>query len=329
MKLTPTTFFLGLGLSAAIASEEANLRANASTRQLSNSNQQASGGTWLFYLMLNTLAAPLDVVGLGCGDSACNGSSSGSRSRELWENDGYSTTTTSWMDDAHTSWMDDAHTSSSSHSSSDHTCPVRCHKAPHLKPPHLPKPKPKPKKHSGGSSSSSTTWADDAHTDYDENTWTNDGHTDDYSVSWRNDGNGDKAVTDDGANSGGGEDGGDAANGGNGDADTTIYSSYSANLSGGASQVNGANSVPVWLFFAAFAIGAVVGALMSNKREKARQGNQALKGSIKKRMELFPGGLHREVKHAAGNSLSAKSSLSENDYENERSFVEMSDHDES
>ncbi len=308
MKLTPTTFILGLGLSAAIASEEANLRANASTRQLSNSNQQASGGTWLFYLMLNTLAAPLDLVGYGCGDSACNGSSSGSRSRELWENDGYSTTTTSWMDDAHTS--------------SNHTCPVRCHKAPHLKPPHLPKPKPKPKKHSGGSSggssSSSTTWADDAHTDYDDNTWTNDGHTDDYSASWRNDGNGDKAV------------GGDAANGGNGDADTTIYSSYSANLSGGASQVNGAKSVPVWPFlFAAFAIGAVVGALMSNKREKARQGNQALKGSIKKRMELFPGGLHREGKHAAHSSLSAESSLSENDYEHERSFVEMRDHDES
>jgi len=68
MKLT-STIFLGLGMTAAMASGDANLRANTSSRQL-NSNQ-ASGGTWMFYLMLNALLAPIDASGGGnCCSSA-------------------------------------------------------------------------------------------------------------------------------------------------------------------------------------------------------------------------------------------------------------------
>jgi hypothetical protein len=68
MKLT-STIFLGLGMTAAMASGDANLRANTSSRQL-NSNQ-ASGGTWMFYLMLNALLAPIDAAGGGnCCSSA-------------------------------------------------------------------------------------------------------------------------------------------------------------------------------------------------------------------------------------------------------------------
>jgi len=68
MKLT-STILLGLGMTAAMASGDANLRANTSSRQL-NSNQ-ASGGTWMFYLMLNALLAPIDAAGGGnCCSSA-------------------------------------------------------------------------------------------------------------------------------------------------------------------------------------------------------------------------------------------------------------------
>jgi hypothetical protein len=163
-------------------------------------------------------------------------------------------------------------------------------------------------------------------------------------MSWGDDANGDKAengggawYNDDGVN------GGNAANGGNGysyggnddetggssygyggndDANKNMYLSNNGNGNGSASQVNGAKRVPVWPFLvAALAVGVVAAALMANKRKKARQGNHALNGSIKRRMELFSGGLHRKQKPAA------ESSLSENDYENEPTFVEMRDPD--
>ncbi|KAK1735095.1 hypothetical protein QTG54_014161 [Skeletonema marinoi] len=57
------------------------------------------------------------------------------------------------------------------------------------------------------------------------------------------------------------------------------------------------------------------------KRPKEARGNHALKGSVKRRVELFSRGLPRKEKPAA------ESSLYENDYENEPSFGEMRDPD--
>jgi hypothetical protein len=298
----------------------------------------------MFYLMLNTLSAPIDYLGFACGSSECNSSSSSSSTsnRELWGNDGYSTTTTStasWTNDAHTStasWTNDAHTSTSSWTNDAHTstsastCPERCHKAPHLHPPH-PKPKSKPKNGGGSSSSSSssTKWANDGHTDG----WTNDGHSDDSvgwgddGNGWGDDGNGKKSESSGGSwydddTYGGTGNGNGYGNVGNDDANKNEYLSSNSNGSGHASQVKGAKSMPVWPFLvAALTVGVVAAALMAKKRKKARQGNHALNGSIKRRMELFSGGLHRKEKPAAA------SPLYENDYENEPSFVEMRDPD--
>jgi hypothetical protein len=325
MKLTSTILFLGLGMSATVASEEANLRANASSRHLASySNQKSSGATWMFYLMLNTLSAPIDLMGFACGSSECynsTSSSSSSSSSESWGTDGYSTTTTStasWTNDAHTStssWTNDGHTSSNS------TCPERCHKAPHLHPPHPPKPKPKPKPKTITTTTTSTTWATDGH----EEKWTDDGHHGDEEESWGDDGNGDKSGYNNDANSDGVENGGAVANNDNGngnsgydDANKNQYLSSNSNGSGNASQIKGAKSMPVWPFLvAALAVGVVAAALMAKKRKKARQGKKALKRSIKSRMELFSGGLHRKEKPAAA------SPLYENDYQNEPPVVEM------
>jgi len=303
MKLTSTILFLGLGMSATVASEEANLRANASSRHLASySNQKSSGATWMFYLMLNTLSAPIDLMGFACGSSECynstsSSSSSSSSSSESWGTDGYSTTTTStasWTNDAHTStssWTNDGHTSSNS------TCPERCHKAPHLHPPHPPKPKPKPKPKTITTTTTSTTWATDGH----EEKWTDDGHHGDEEESWGDDGNGDKSGYNNDANSDGVETG-----------DGHVVSQYLSSTS------QSEKSMPVLPFlFAALTVGVVAAALMAKKRKRARQGNIALNGSIKRRMELFNGGLNRKEKPAAA------SPLYENDYQNEPPVVEM------
>jgi len=93
MKLT-SIIFLGLGMTAAIASGDANLRVNTSTRQLRNSNQ-LSGGSWVYYLLLNAVTGsptleeccshqhPACVAPLGPlfrDKHHCSGSSSGSSS---------------------------------------------------------------------------------------------------------------------------------------------------------------------------------------------------------------------------------------------------------
>jgi len=348
MKFTLTIFLIGLGLSAAIASDEANLRANAHSRQLANS-QEASGGVWMYYLMLNAIAAPIDRLGFACGQSVCNQSSR----RELWGSDGYSSSTSSatstWSDDTYSA---SSNSTSSSSSSSSSVCPVRCHKAPHLKPPH-PKPKRKSKKNkkknNGGKKSgsgSNSTWADDGN---GSNGWADDGNG---GNGWSDDGNG---WADDGYHrdsSGGGDDdkssengGGswynddgnseetenDDVNGGGGDdnfvgsddAESTQYlSNNSGNGNANAAQINSGKSMPVWPFLvAALTVGVVAAALMAKKRKQARRGNHALNGSIKRRMQLFSGGVPRKEKPAA------ESSLYENDYENEPSFVEMRDPD--
>ena len=93
MKLT-SIFFLGLGITAALASGNSNLRANTPSRQLSDSNQP-SGGVWMYYLMLNALHGPLDH---GCCTShpeprckaphfKCSSSSGGSGGGNDDEND--------------------------------------------------------------------------------------------------------------------------------------------------------------------------------------------------------------------------------------------------
>jgi len=351
MKFT-LTIFLGLGLSAAIASDEANLRANAHSRQLTNS-QEASGGVWMYYLMLNAIAAPIDRLGYACGQSVCNRSSR----RELWGSDGYSSSSTS---SATSTWSDDTYsassnsTSSSSSSSSSSVCPVRCHKAPHLKPPH-PKPKRKSKKNkkknNGGKKSgsgSNSTWADDGNGSNgwaddgnggngwsdDGNGWADDGYHRDSSGggdddkssengggSWYNDdGNSEETENDDGN----GGSGGDDNFVGSDDAESTQYlSNNSGNGNGNAqAQINSGKSMPVWPFLvAALTVGVVAAALMAKKRKQARRGNHALNGSINRRMQLFSGGVPRKEKPAA------ESSLYENDYENEPSFVEMRDPD--
>eukprot|EP00986_Skeletonema_menzelii_P000804 scaffold237_cov146-Skeletonema_menzelii.AAC.7 len=354
MKLT-SIIILGLGMTA-LASGDANLRANAPSRQLRNS-QQASGGTWMYYLMLNCLAAPADVVGLGCGKSECNNSTSTSSGsgRELWGSDGYSTSSSSSSSAGTSAWSDDAHSSSSSSKSSStstsSSCPVRCHKAPHLKPPHLPHPhKPKTKKHSGGSSgkksgssgsgnkwSSGTSSGSNYNTDGSSSTttWGDDGYKSDSS-GYGDDENGEKSengwYNDDAGNYGGGSDenygenaeeeenSGDDAYVGSDDSEKNQYLSNSNGKGGNAVQINSGKSMPVWPFLvAALAVGVVAAALIANRRKKARRGNHALNGSIKRRMELFSGGLPRKEKPAA------ESSLYENDYENEPSFVEMED----
>ena len=61
--------------------------------------------------------------------------------------------------------------------------------------------------------------------------------------------------------------------------------------------------------------------LWQQKRKQAKQGEPALNGSVKKRMELFSGGKFRRE------GTIAAASLYENGYENEPSFVEMRDPD--
>ena len=334
MKIT-SIISLGLSMTAAMASGDANLRANASSRQLRNSGQ-GSGGTWMYYLMLNALAAPADVLGIGaCGKSQCNNSTSTSGSsshRDLWESDGYSSS--SWESDGHSS-SSSSSSSKSSTSSSSSNCPPRCH-APHLHPPH---PKPPKKPSSGGKKSDSSSGKNSSGKNSSSGSYTtNDDTNDDNAVAWGEDGyksassgNGDDGdnenssgnswYDDDAGNSGGGSDDGNSGDDAYGGSDDEARNSYLSNNNGNggnAVQINSGKSMPVWPFLAAaLVVGVVAAALIANRRKQARRGNHALNGSIKRRMELFSGGLPRKEKPAA------ESSLYENDYENEPSYVEM------
>ena len=98
--------------------------------------------------------------------------------------------------------------------------------------------------------------------------------------------------------------------------DDAAQNSYVSNSyqSANASQIAGGKSLPVWPFLAAaLIVGVIAAVLMANKRKQDRRGNHALNEFIKR-------GLPRREKPAA------ESSLYENDYENESSFVEMKDH---
>ena len=255
---------------------------SSSPRELRNRNSNTvSGGTWMWYFMLNCVNAVPDVMGGGCNSQECSASSSSSSSysssayssstiynnggRDLsWDTDGHDSgsTTSTWSDDGHSStWTDDGHSSSSSSSSTCKAGP-RCKLAPHLpaihkpKPPHKPQHKKSGSSSSGGKSSSSSTsnWADDA--------WTGGSHTDDSTSDggdhWSTDG----WETDDG--SGSGNDGEAANNSGDTD-DATVtddatgnikdgQNSYLANENNGggngaAIKTNGLN-FNVWPYFA-------------------------------------------------------------------------------
>ena len=70
-----------------------------------------------------------------------------------------------------------------------------------------------------------------------------------------------------------------------------------------------------------FLLCLLLSSLATKKRKQAKQGEPALNGSVKKRMELFSGGKFRRE------GTIAAASLYENGYENEPSFVEMRDPD--
>src|SRR6056300_864601 len=83
MKLAPS-ILLGLGFSSAVmASRDINNLRHANTsssRQLRNRNSNTvSGGTWMWYFMLNCVHVG-DLMGGGCNSQACSASSSSSSS---------------------------------------------------------------------------------------------------------------------------------------------------------------------------------------------------------------------------------------------------------
>ena len=260
----------------------------SSSRQLRNRNSNTvSGGTWMWYFMLNCVNAGADVMGGGCNSQACSASSSSSSSyssayssgttyngRDLsWDTDGHdsSSTASTWTDDGHTS-------SSSSSSSSSSTCKAgpRCKLAPHL--PALHKPKPPPKKHKKSSSSSSggNNWSSGT-SNWKNDAWTGDSHSDDSTSDggdhWSTDG----WETDDGSGSGGND--GEAANSGDTDDGAVTnnatgnnkdgQNSYLANEnnggSGAAIKTNGLN-FNIWPYFAAALVVGVVAAALIVKR---------------------------------------------------------------
>ncbi len=206
---------LASGLCAAMASDSANLRATGDEqlRQLSetdyssssssSSSSSLSGGTYMWYLLLNGLNALPDAIKGDC-EKKCGPS----KHRELntqkhhwwggddWADDGYD-------DDWHADgwegdnwegdeWKDDSHSSSSSSSSKKsgggskkkEECPPlppRC-KVPHVKKISLPKKKTSSKK----KSSSTDDWHDDA---WEGDEWHDDAwEGDDHAAAWDDDG---------------------------------------------------------------------------------------------------------------------------------------------
>lgn len=281
MKLL-SPILLGLGLlGAATASDSTNnLRANISARQLSSSGSDSE--SWIYFLFLNGLNAVGDIRG-GPNSCCCNKS------------------------------LD------------------RCHH------PHLPCPPPA-KKHcssggggsgsggSGGSggggggsqatsdsdgssaSSSSSNYSnngDDSNSNYDKSA------NDDYSGE-NDDGNNQANYynnNDDGANGGNNQGNDDGSGSGE---DQYLYNEYNGG-NGNVNQITGGKSISVWpIIIAAIAIGAVAAALVATKkRKRSEQPDHVLNGSVRKRMELFRGGMFRKEQ------TTASSALCENGYVNE------------
>jgi len=224
MKLV-STILLASGLGMAMAADSANLRVGDESRQLadadysssssSSSSTSLSGGTWMWYLMLNGLALGVDVTGHGC-NGGCQMPSCGKDHRKLnwWGGDDW--TGDEWTDDA---WEGDSYEGGGGGGGGDgssdgggnggggneeHHCPARCC-APHVPAVHIPhKTSAKNTHHSSSSSSTNTDdkvihWGDDGH-------WANDGHS-----VWSDDGNywyDDGAWYDDNWGGDGGADGG-------------------------------------------------------------------------------------------------------------------------
>jgi len=200
-----STLLLASSLGTALAFDaSANLRVGDESRQLSSSSSTSSsssspisGGTWMWYLMLNALNAGIDGFGQGCNKECELPSCTTNHHRELeesagddqWANDGHSAEKTD--DEPSDGDSSSATTSASNGGSSSSTqppvCPVRCC-APHV-PKIVPKPKPKSPAPAPAPSPSKNTppsptpngkvvhWGDDGH-------WANDGHS-----QWSDDGN--------------------------------------------------------------------------------------------------------------------------------------------
>ena len=213
---------LASGLCAAMASDSANLRAgNEQLRQLSetdyssSSSSSMSGGTYMWYFLLNAVNFIPDAVKGPC-EKQCDSKQHRELKHHWWGGDDWAGD--DWAgDDWHADgwkgddwhgdeWKADEHTSSSSSSSSSskksgggskkkEECPplpARC-QAPHMKKITLPHPTPKPKKTSSKKKSSSTTWHDDAWEgdDWHDDAWKGDDHAakwDDDGHHWGDDG---------------------------------------------------------------------------------------------------------------------------------------------
>ncbi|KAL7433664.1 hypothetical protein ACHAXM_003647, partial [Skeletonema potamos] len=180
LKLAPV---LALALPALVfGAADANIRGSqesyTSIRELSSdsTNEETttlSGGTWLFYVMLNTLMYPVDASGHGCNSAHYSSSTT------TGKGDGHST---SWANDGHTrllenAWNGDSYSySGNSWGGDSHQTTSSSSKPPRCEAPHAPKPKPKPKKSSSSSSHSwgGDNWGSDA---WGSDAWENDGHT--------------------------------------------------------------------------------------------------------------------------------------------------------
>ena len=159
MKLL-STLLLASGLAVAMAADSASLRVGDGSRQLdyssssssSSSGTSLSAGTWVWYLMLNAVAAPIDAFGGGC-NVGC-----------------------------------EMPTCSGTPTSGSHICPERCCVA-HVG--HPPKPKKKSSGGGGGGGGGSSKNDDTSNNDDnkvvhwgDDGYWAADGHS-----QWSDDGN--------------------------------------------------------------------------------------------------------------------------------------------
>jgi hypothetical protein len=208
LKLAP---ILALSLPALIlGAANANIRgsqqSSTSIRELSSDSTDEettlSGGTWLFYLMLNAVLWPVDASGHGCNSASYSNTTS-----TTWTDDGHTDDSVSWGDDGNgynhrllentwgnDSWGSDSYAYSSnswggdSHQSSSSTSKPK--PKPKPKPPkrcvvpHAPKPKPPKKPSPKKPSSSHHSWGDDTYHSWGSDAWGNDAWGND---AWGND----------------------------------------------------------------------------------------------------------------------------------------------